>query len=610
MNIIRVNNIKKTFGGSLLFEHVSFEVNDDDKISIIGRNGVGKTTLFKMILGEMAPDAGDLFIFGKAKIGYLSQAVLSDQDLTLLEEMESVYQDLIELGKTLEDQMKQLSVDASEQMLARYSRLEEAFRHRGGYQYQLDIELMLTKFGFSPQDYPRQVSTFSGGEKTRIAFCKLLLIQPDILLLDEPTNHMDIAIIEWLEDYLRSYPKAVVVITHDKYFINKVTPKIFELDGHTLEKYHGTYEAYELEKQKRYEQRLKAYERQTKEIAHLQSFVDRFRYKAKLASMAQDRVKKIERMEKLHMPKRTSRHLSLEFSTRRPTDAVILRAEHLAIGYDTPLIDNIRFTMRGHDKLAIIGANGSGKTTLLKTMLKEIHPLAGTLELTKPMKLGYFDQTQYLEGLKGSLIDVVHDRYPHFTMREVRTLLARFLFLGEDGFKDVSVLSGGEAVRIRLLLLMLEKSDFLVLDEPTNHLDIDTKSIIEDVFCEYPGPMMFVSHDRYFINKVATKILAFDNGDWRLIEGNYEDYKAAITQTAPSPKPRVDRPQRIDVQKEVAKRTEMVQAYESELHHLQKALFEPEVYSDHVRYHDTEVKIKEIESKIMSLLEEIETIHT
>ncbi|MDD5292897.1 MAG: ATP-binding cassette domain-containing protein, partial [Candidatus Izemoplasmatales bacterium] len=235
MNIIRVNNIKKTFGGSLLFEHVSFEVNDDDKISIIGRNGVGKTTLFKMILGEMAPDAGDLFIFGKAKIGYLSQAVLSDQDLTLLEEMESVYKDLIELGKTLEDQMKQLSIDASEQMLARYSRLEEAFRHRGGYQYQLDIELMLTRFGFSTQDYSRRVSTFSGGEKTRIAFCKLLLIQPDILLLDEPTNHMDIAIIEWLEDYLRSYPKAVVVITHDKYFINKVTPKIFELDGHTLE---------------------------------------------------------------------------------------------------------------------------------------------------------------------------------------------------------------------------------------------------------------------------------------------------------------------------------------------------------------------------------------
>jgi len=298
MNLIRLNNIQKTFGGTLLFEHVSFEINDDDKVVIIGKNGVGKSTLFKIILGEISPDSGEIFISRQARIGYLSQDVLSRLDLTLYDEMLLVFDEVITLGEKLRDVMDKMTKDHSESVLKRYSSLEDLYRQKGGYEYQTLIDMMLSRFGFTKADYDRLVSSFSGGEKTRIAFAKLLLMKPDILLLDEPTNHMDIEIIEWLEDYLKKYQGAVVIITYDKYFINKVVTKIFEIDQETLEKYTGTYEMYEIEKEQRYELLLKQFTKQQKEIAHLQSFVDRFRYKASKAKSAQDRVKKIDRIEK------------------------------------------------------------------------------------------------------------------------------------------------------------------------------------------------------------------------------------------------------------------------------------------------------------------------
>jgi len=363
MNIIRLNDIEKTFGGTLLFKHVSFEVNDDDKVAVIGKNGVGKTTLFKIMLGAISPDSGEIFISRQARIGYLSQDVLEPGERTLLQEMLLLYQELEKLGQALEMAAENLATDHSEKAMERYSRLESEFQIKGGYAYKTDIETMLTRFGFSKADHDRMVSGFSGGEKTRIAFAKLLLMHPDILLLDEPTNHMDIEIIEWLEDYLKKYRGAVVVITHDQYFINKVTNIIYELDQETMSRYTGSYAEYEAEKVKRYELLMKQYSRQQKEIAHLQSFVDRFRYKAKKASQAQDRVKKIARIERIDKPTKSEREISFAFRTPRPTDAIILEAENLTIGYDKPLIENITFKMRGKDKIAIIGQNGAGKTT-------------------------------------------------------------------------------------------------------------------------------------------------------------------------------------------------------------------------------------------------------
>ncbi|MDD4184331.1 MAG: ABC-F family ATP-binding cassette domain-containing protein, partial [Candidatus Izemoplasmatales bacterium] len=525
MNIIRVNELKKTFGGSLLFDHVSFQLNDRDKVALIGDNGVGKSTLLRMLIKEEAPDSGDLFIFGNARAGYLSQDVLEKNDNTLIEEMLSVFKGLIKIEADLAAVAKALEKDHSEQMLKQYSALEEDYSHQGGYQYHVQIDTMLSRFGFLKADYDRKVTSFSGGEKTRIAFAKLLLKKPEILLLDEPTNHMDIEIIEWLEDYLKRYEGTVLIVTHDKYFINKVAMKIFELDQSTLEIYPAPYEAFEAEKMSRYEQKLGNYERQQQLIAHYERFIERFRYKETKAKQAQDRVKKLERLERLDKPTSQRRKMHAQFEGKRPTEAIVIEAVKLAIGYEYAIQENIDFHLRGYDKLGVIGKNGVGKTTLLKTLLGELEPLKGSLSFLKRYQIGYFDQNVEALPKQGNLIQAIHDLYPGMTLKEVRSHLASFMFIQDDSLKDVSVLSGGEKVRLKLCLMLLEKPGLLILDEPTNHLDIYTRTIIEDVFQSFSGPIIFVSHDRYFINKVASKLLVMDDGESLYFEGNYDAYK-------------------------------------------------------------------------------------
>jgi len=608
MNIIRLNDIEKTFGGTLLFKHVSFEVNDDDKVAVIGKNGVGKTTLFKIMLGAISPDSGEIFISRQARIGYLSQDVLEPGERTLFGEMLLLYQELENLGQNLDQAAKALATDHSDKAMERYSRLETEFQIKGGYQYKTDIETMLTRFGFSREDHDRFVSGFSGGEKTRIAFAKLLLMHPDILLLDEPTNHMDIEIIEWLEDYLKKYQGAVVVVTHDQYFINKVTHIIYELDQETMNRYTGTYEEYEAEKMKRYELLMKQYVRQQKEIAHLQSYVDRFRYKANKASQAQDRIKKIAKIDRIDKPTKSEREISFAFRTPRPTDAIILEAKNLTIGYDKPLIENISFQMRGRDKIGIIGQNGAGKTTLVKTLLGTISALKGNIAFPKQLKIGYFDQMATENRMKGKLIDIVHDIYPQKNLLEVRKILARFQFVGEDVFKETEMLSGGEMVRLRLLLLLLEAPEFLVLDEPTNHLDISTKDIVEDVFAEYDGPIVFISHDRYFINKVATRIIEFDETKWQLYEGNYDFYKESKGNNIPTAEKKEKKPRTVDPEKEIRKLESSLEENSVRISVLQKSLFQPEIYMDKSKYTETETEIKLLETTTINIMKRIEEL--
>ncbi|HPF42932.1 MAG TPA: ABC-F family ATP-binding cassette domain-containing protein [Bacillota bacterium] len=608
MNIIRLNDIEKTFGGTLLFKHVSFEVNDDDKVAVIGKNGVGKTTLFKIMLGAISPDSGEIFISRQARIGYLSQDVLEPGERTLFGEMLLLYQELENLGQNLDQAAKALATDHSDKAMERYSRLETEFQIKGGYQYKTDIETMLTRFGFSREDHDRFVSGFSGGEKTRIAFAKLLLMHPDILLLDEPTNHMDIEIIEWLEDYLKKYQGAVVVVTHDQYFINKVTHIIYELDQETMNRYTGTYEEYEAEKMKRYELLMKQYVRQQKEIAHLQSYVDRFRYKANKASQAQDRIKKIAKIDRIDKPTKSEREISFAFRTPRPTDAIILEAKNLTIGYNKPLIENISFQMRGRDKIGIIGQNGAGKTTLVKTLLGTISALKGNIAFPKQLKIGYFDQMATENRMKGKLIDIVHDIYPQKNLLEVRKILARFQFVGEDVFKETEMLSGGEMVRLRLLLLLLEAPEFLVLDEPTNHLDISTKDIVEDVFAEYDGPIVFISHDRYFINKVATRIIEFDETKWQLYEGNYDFYKESKGNNIPTAEKKEKKPRTVDPEKEIRKLESSLEENSVRISVLQKSLFQPEIYMDKSKYTETETEIKLLETTTINIMKRIEEL--
>ncbi|MFK5882955.1 MAG: ABC-F family ATP-binding cassette domain-containing protein, partial [Candidatus Izemoplasma sp.] len=528
MNILSVSKLTKEFNGEALFSNVSFEINKGDKVAIIGRNGTGKSTILKMILGDIYIDSGEVYKNSKAQIGYLSQNVISSTEHTLLDEINEVFKDVLQLEQQIKEISLVMANDHSDKVLKRYERLEHEYSIKDGYNFHYRINLILSKFGFLKEHYSRKINTFSGGEKTRIAFAKLLLKNPDLLILDEPTNHLDIKIIEWLEDYLNKYNGAVLIVTHDKYFINRVCKKIIELDQGIAHIYHGTYEEYELEKVKRYTLLLKSYVKQQKEIAHLQSFVDRFRYQQTKAKQAQDRVKKINKIVRVERPTVNKSHVNMTFDKKRSTTEVILDAENLVIGYEKIIAKNITFSMRGFDKLAIIGPNGVGKTTLLKVIENKLPAISGKISFLRDFKIGYFDQNQDTLHINKTIFEEIHDYYPMFTNTQVRNKAAQFLFTNDDVHKSISILSGGEKVRLVLLLLMLEDPDLLILDEPTNHLDIETKSIIEDVFNEFSGPIIFVSHDRYFINKIGSKILYMEEEQSTVYEGTYDEYKVTI----------------------------------------------------------------------------------
>ncbi len=526
MNILSISKLKKEFNGETLFQNISFDINSKNKIALIGKNGTGKSTLLKMITGDLLVDDGAIHINKQANIGYLSQSVLHEPDHTLEEEMKEVFRSVIRLKSKLDACAHQLADNPhDETLLEEYAKLEERYQFQGGYEYHYKIDYVLSQFGFSTEVYNRKIKTFSGGEKTRIAFAKLLLENPDLLILDEPTNHLDIEIISWLEDYLNRFDGALLIVTHDKYFINKVCDQIVEIDHNTSHIYYGSYEQYEEEKLKRYELQLKRYEQQQKEIAHLQSFIDRFRYNAKRASLAKDRAKKLERMDRIDPPKQSKRKVSMELTGKRATTDVVLEAENLSIGYpDNTLLKNISFQMRGYEKLGIVGPNGTGKTTLINVIRNRLKPKSGRIKFLRRYRIGYFDQNQSTLHHSKTIFEEIHDLHPMFTHYDVRTYAARFLFFNDDLEKPISVLSGGEKVRLQLLLLMLEKPDLLILDEPTNHLDIDTKDIIEDVIDQFEGPVLFVSHDRYFINRIATRIVYLSHDQYYVHDGDFDSF--------------------------------------------------------------------------------------
>ncbi|MBI9009405.1 MAG: ABC-F family ATP-binding cassette domain-containing protein [Tenericutes bacterium] len=610
MNLLKINNLKKTFGGNVLFDNLSLEINPTDKVALIGRNGVGKSTLVKILLNEITPDSGEIFIYRQARIGYLSQDIIKSLENTMFEECASVFKELVDLEKRLHQLTKEMETDHSEAMLKRYTHSENEFQIKGGYEYLTTIDMLLTRFGFTKDDYDRQIKTFSGGERTRVAFAKLLMTKPDLLILDEPTNHMDIEIIEWLEEYLKRYSGAVLVITHDKYFINKVVNKIYEIDQERLETYYGNYDEYEVEKVKRYELLMKRFLKQKKQIAHLQSFVDRFRYNSKRASIAQDRVKKINRIKKIEKPTNSASHVKIAFKTKRPTDVYILEVEDLSIGYDKPLLEHINFKMRGYEKLGIIGGNGTGKTTLIKTIMGKIKALKGKCNFYKEMKIGYFDQNQMALDDSLTVMQTIHNIYPYKTIFEVRSDIAKVLFVGEDADKSVSILSGGEKVRLSILLLMLEEPELLILDEPTNHLDIDTKNIVEDVFEAYEGPIIFISHDRYFINKVATKIISI-KGHLSVFDGNYTQYVEETKREIEIKKqasPKLNKQIVENPEKIIKKLEKEIDNLDMDLVKLKEDLFLEEVYMDRELYQEKSQKIKTIESQIEAHYGEIENL--
>lgn len=605
MNLVKFSAVTKEFSGIPLFANVSFELQSFEKVALIGANGTGKSTIVKMILGESPYEAGDVFVNKTVRIGYLSQSILEDDSMSVIAVMQEVFSDVLAIGRQLEELSTAMETDHSDALLARYSQLEDDYLRLGGYEIPTKIDFVLSRFGFSKADYERSVGTFSGGERTRIAFAKLLLEQPELLILDEPTNHMDIEIIEWLEDYLKKYPGAVFIVTHDKYFINRVVSKLFELDRGTLSVYYGNYDYYEEEKVRRYEALLKSYNRQAKEIAHLQSFVDRFRYKATKAKSAQDRIKKIARIERIERPSDAKDTVHFRFKSRRPTDAVILKTHRLQIGYDKPLQPPLEIQMRGYEKIGIIGPNGIGKTTFIKTIMGTLSPLQGEFKFLKEYRIGYFDQNVATLDTTQSVIESVHSRYPMKSTLEVRSLLARFLFTEEDVFKQVDVLSGGEKVRLALCLLMLEEPDFLILDEPTNHLDIDTKNVVEDVFEDWDGPMLFISHDRYFINRVANRIFHFEPSGVTVFDGNYDDYKTERDLRLAQAK--TEKPVRERIRKTVVdpgKIEKKIDLIHAKIEELKASLFDETVYTDPEAYRRTEEEIVKLTNEEHALWEQ------
>lgn len=603
MNILSISKLKKEFTGEVLFENISFDINSKDKIALIGKNGTGKSTLLKMITSEESIDHGQIHRNQKARIGYLSQSVIKNTTNTLHEEMLEVFQDIIFLEQKLGKLTSDLAIDPhNEEMIHKYSKMEHSFNVMGGYDYHYKVDMILSKFGFTKEEYNRKINTFSGGEKTRVAFSKILLEQPDLLILDEPTNHLDIEIIDWLEDYLNKYDGAVLVVTHDKYFISKVCKKIIEIENHTCHIYHGSFDQYEEERMKRYEQLLRLYKRQQKEIAHLQSFVDRFKHKASKAASAKDRQKKLDRIKKIDKPHHTKRKVKMNFEDKRATVEVILQAKNLSIGYDKALLSNISFSMRGFDKLAIVGPNGTGKTTLLKAIEKKLKPLKGRVEFLREYKIGYFDQNQETLHYQKTIFEEIHDYYPMYTIKDVRSVAARFLFFGDDLEKPISILSGGEKVRLVLLLLMLEDPDLLILDEPTNHLDIETKDIIEDVINTFSGPVIFVSHDRYFINKIATKLVHLSTTEAVEFEGTYDEFKIQEqNKIKVKNKTKRVKTKTINYQKELLTLESKVKKLSDKIEKLKQQTFEEENYFDKRKMSSLNQEINTLEDELHNL---------
>lgn len=530
---LKIQNAAVTIAGNTILEEVNFEIKDRDKIAIVGRNGAGKTTLLKAIMDNSLFSEGigeekfTITSLGKMDIGYLKQITFEDESITLLEEILKSYTDFVNMEKRLNDLVNKMDSN-DPHVIQEYTDLQERFKLLGGYSYQKEYEVMINKFGFSEADKSKMLSEFSGGQKTKIAFMKLLLSKPDILLLDEPTNHLDIKTIEWLEEYLKNYPKALIVVSHDRMFLDRIVNIIYDIDYGRTVKYVGNYTFYEREKKKNYERQLRDYEYQQREIKRLRSIYERFRYKPTKASMALSKLRQIERLELIDKPNKIdTRTFKTNLDKISPSVKNVLHMKDLVIGYSTPLATINLDVIRGK-KIGVIGANGIGKSTFLKTINGDILPLNGSLEYGLKVKTGYFDQDLAMLNDNNTVLEEFMSYLPDLLESEARSALGSFLFRGDDVYKHISVLSGGEKVRLQLCKILYNKPNLLLLDEPTNHMDIIGKEHLEDILVEYPGTIIFVSHDRYFVNKIADSLLIFEDGKVEYFPYSYEEYEKKV----------------------------------------------------------------------------------
>ena len=527
----RIVNGSVSYGAETILEEINFEIKEKDKIAIVGRNGSGKSTLLNAIVDNSMLEEGigeekfNVYKQGNPTIGFLKQMDFEDSSRTLLDEILKVYKPILDLENKITKLANEMQDNTNQKVIKEYTEALDKFDIMGGYTYKKEYEIALKKFGFTDKDKNKKIDQFSGGQRTKIAFLKLLLSKPDILLLDEPTNHLDITAIEWLENYLRNYTKSAVIVSHDRMFLDRIVNKVYEIEYATMTEYVGNYTEFEKQKRINYEKQLKDYEYQQAEIKRLQAIADRFRYKPTKAKMALSKLKKIEQMQIIEEPNKYDlKTFHMNFNIKMESGKNVLSVKDLEIGYDKP-IQKVSFNLYKGQKLAIIGENGIGKSTLLKTLNGNIPKIGGSFEYGYHVDKQYFDQQIEFKNPETTVFDDFYETFPELTTTQIRTILGTFLFSGEDVFKKIKVLSGGERARLQLCKIFKKGPNLLLLDEPTNHMDIIGKESLENILKEYKGTLIFVSHDRYFVNKIADSLLVFKPNNVTFFDGTYEEYE-------------------------------------------------------------------------------------
>lgn len=619
---IEIINGSVEYDGNTVLSEINFSVSDKEKIALVGRNGSGKTSILKCISGEvpLVSGTGDekfsFSISGAPKIGYLQQVSLNDE-LTLRQEILSAYKDIVGLENKLQNLLDKMSENPSDENVGAYSRAMERFENIGGYLYKKEYLTAVSKFGFSAEDLDKKLSCFSGGQRTKIALMKLLLEKPDVLLLDEPTNHLDIAAVEWLEGYLKNYKNSVVIVSHDRMFLDRIVGVVYEIEYGVTTRYKGNYTAFLAQKQQAYDKALKDAKWKSAEIDRLRKIVERFRYKATKAAMAQSKLKEIERLGTVETPRRfdTSTFAS-SFQPEYESVRDALFVKDLVFGYDKPL-GEISLAVERGQKIGVIGSNGTGKSTLLKTITGLIPPLSGDVRFGVKTRVGYFDQTIAATKSELSVLEDFRAEFPELNDGEIRKTLGGFLLSGDDVFKCVKDLSGGEKVRLALSKIFRRRPNFLILDEPTNHMDIIGKETLEKLLMDFSGTVIVVSHDRYLINRVAKSLIVFENGGVRYFDGTFDEYEEREKETAEEvakEKPEKTKKtggERYVESKEEARRKHRVEflekkitALEEELSRAQAKLDDETVNTDYKKVMAVEEEIKTIEEKLDPLITE------
>ena len=633
MILLQINQLSKYYGAELILSNMKLEVQNKDRIALVGRNGAGKSTLLKIIAGQLSHDGGEIIKPKGVTIGYMAQDTGLESALTIWDEMLTVFTDLIEQEKELrrlEADMARPDIFENEtvyqKVLNEYDTLMVAFKEKGGYQYEADIRSVLHGLQFADFDYSTPISTLSGGQKTRLALGKLLLRKPDILILDEPTNHLDIETLSWLEQYLQGYQGAVLIVSHDRYFLDKVVNLVYEISRNNMKKYHGNYSSYLEGKAEDYERDMKLFEKQQGEIEKLRDFVQRNITRASTTKRAQSRRKQLEKMDVLDKPQGDEKSANFSFQIERQSGNEVLHLQDLAIGYEGETVSkNINSRMTKGESIALVGPNGVGKSTLLKTIISKLPALSGDFRFGTNVEVSYYDQEQANLVSNKRVLNELWDDYPLKPEKDIRTVLGNFLFSGDDVLKTVSTLSGGEKARLALAKMMMQKGNFLILDEPTNHLDLDSKLVLENALIDYPGTILFVSHDRYFINRIATKVIELSKDGNEEFLGDYDyyvekkqeqaeiqaleqqDQAKTLDAAAEKTNYKIDKEAK-KAERQRKRRIEEIEAamelLETEINEYNDLLCDPNVFQDHEKVMEVQTKLDHAQESLDQLLEE------